>query len=61
MDMNADYAVIEMGMSAKGEISRLTSYVKPDLALVTNVYPMHIEFLKILRELPKPKRKFSKD
>lgn len=44
MDMDADYAVIEMGMSAKGEISRLTSYVKPDLALVTNVYPMHIEF-----------------
>ena len=46
MDMNADYAVIEMGMSAKGEISRLTSYVKPDLALVTNVYPMHIEFFE---------------
>lgn len=61
MDMNADYAVIEMGMSAKGEISRLTSYVKPDLALVTNVYPCILSFLKILRELPKPKRKFSKD
>ena len=44
MDMNADYAVIEMGMSAKGEISYLTSLVRPDIALVTNVYPMHIEF-----------------
>ena len=44
MDMNADYAVIEMGMSAKGEISYLTSLVKPDVALITNVYPMHIEF-----------------
>ena len=44
MDMTADFAVIEMGMSAKGEISRLTSYVKPDIAIVTNVYPMHIEF-----------------
>ena len=44
MDMNADYAVIEMGMSAKGEILFLTSLVKPDIALVTNVYPMHIEF-----------------
>ena len=46
MDMSADYAVIEMGMSSKGEISRLTSYVKPDVALVTNVYPMHIEFFE---------------
>lgn len=44
MDLNADFAVIEMGMSAKGEISRLVSYTKPDIAIVTNVYPMHIEF-----------------
>ena len=44
MDMDAEYAVIEMGMSSKGEISKLTSYVKPDIALITNVYPMHIEF-----------------
>lgn len=44
LDMNAEYAVIEMGMSAKGEISYLTNLVKPDIALITNVYPMHIEF-----------------
>jgi len=44
IDMSAEYAVIEMGMSAKGEISYLTNLVKPDVALVTNVYPMHIEF-----------------
>ncbi|MBR5483013.1 MAG: UDP-N-acetylmuramoyl-tripeptide--D-alanyl-D-alanine ligase [Alphaproteobacteria bacterium] len=46
MDMDAEYAVIEMGMSSKGEISKLVSYVKPDIALVTNVYPMHIEFFE---------------
>lgn len=44
MDMDADYAVIEMGMSAKGEIEELVSYVRPDIAIITNVYPMHIEF-----------------
>ncbi|MBR1757077.1 MAG: UDP-N-acetylmuramoyl-tripeptide--D-alanyl-D-alanine ligase [Alphaproteobacteria bacterium] len=44
MDMSAEYAVIEMGMSAKGEISYLTDLVRPDIAVVTNVYPMHIEF-----------------
>lgn len=46
LDMSAEYAVIEMGMSAKGEISRLTNFVKPDIAVVTNVYPMHIEFFE---------------
>ena len=44
MDMSADYTVVEMGMSAKGEIENLVSYVEPDVAIVTNVYPMHIEF-----------------
>lgn len=44
MEMGADYAIIEMGMSAKGEIEELVDYVQPDVAIVTNVYPMHIEF-----------------
>lgn len=55
MDMEAKYAVIEMGMSSKGEISRLVSYVKPDLALVTNVYPMHIEFFDSLAGIAEAK------
>lgn len=46
IDMNSRYAVIEMGMSAKGEISYLTNLVKPDIAVITNVYPMHIEFFE---------------
>ena len=46
LDMNATYAIVEMGMSAKGEISRLVSFTEPDIAVVTNVYPMHIEFFK---------------
>ena len=44
LDMSADFAVIEMGMSAKGEIAELVSFTEPNMAIVTNVYPMHIEF-----------------
>lgn len=51
LDMNAAYAVIEMGMSARGEIEYLTSLAEPDVALVTNVYPMHIEFLQTLENI----------
>ena len=55
LTMNARYAIIEMGMSATGELSKLTSYVKPDIAIVNNVYPMHIEFFKDLKEIAEAK------
>ena len=51
IDMNTKYAIIEMGMSALGEIDYLTHLVEPDVALVTNVYPMHLEFLKTLENI----------
>ena len=37
------YAVIEMGASAVGEIDYLTHIAKPNAALVNNVMPAHIE------------------
>lgn len=60
MDMTADYAVIEMGMSAKGEIEELVSFVKPDVAIVTNVYPMHIEFFQNFEGIAEAKAEIFK-
>lgn len=40
-----EMAVIEMGMSDFGEISRLTNIVKPDVAVITNIGVSHIENL----------------
>ena len=60
LDMSADYAVIEMGMSAKGEIEKLASYVQPDMALVTNVYPMHIEFFENFEGIAEAKAEIFK-
>ncbi len=38
-------AVLELGMSARGEISYLTGLVRPDLAVITVIGTAHIEFL----------------
>ncbi|MBQ9746714.1 MAG: UDP-N-acetylmuramoyl-tripeptide--D-alanyl-D-alanine ligase [Clostridia bacterium] len=37
--------VAEMGMSARGEISRLTRIARPDIAVITNVGSSHLENL----------------
>jgi UDP-N-acetylmuramoyl-tripeptide--D-alanyl-D-alanine ligase len=38
-------AVVEMGMSAPGEIDLLARLVKPDVGVITNIGPAHLEFL----------------
>lgn len=42
---NHKLAVIEMGMSAFGEIERLSKCAKPDIAVITNIGTSHIEYL----------------
>jgi len=48
---DADYAIIEMGMNAKGEISPLSKDVRPDIAIITTVSEGHIEFFNSVEEI----------
>ena len=40
---DAEMAVVEMGMSAPGEIALLTRLARPDVGMITNVRPAHME------------------
>ena len=40
-----DVAVLEMGMSMPGEIARHCRVAPPDVSVVTNVAPVHLEFM----------------
>ncbi|HBC46613.1 MAG TPA: UDP-N-acetylmuramoyl-tripeptide--D-alanyl-D-alanine ligase [candidate division Zixibacteria bacterium] len=48
-------AVFELGMSARGEISRLGEIAAPDVAVITNVGPVHLEFLKTIEAVAEAK------
>ncbi len=48
-------AVVEMGMSARGEISRLSRMARPDAAVITNIGTAHIEYLGSREEIARAK------
>lgn len=46
-----EVAVLEMGMSARGEIARLAQIAEPDIGLITNVSEAHMERLPTVRDV----------
>jgi UDP-N-acetylmuramoyl-tripeptide--D-alanyl-D-alanine ligase len=48
-------AVVEMGMSARGEIERLTAIVGPDAGLITGIHPAHLLALGTLEDVAEAK------
>lgn len=55
LDSQHEVGVVEMGMSGFGEISRLTSVAKPDIAIITNIGLSHIEKLGSRQNILKAK------
>jgi UDP-N-acetylmuramoyl-tripeptide--D-alanyl-D-alanine ligase len=49
-------AVLEMGMSRRGELARLTEIARPDVGVVTRVSAAHLEFFSSLDEIALAKR-----
>ena len=55
MPQDTKAAVMEMGISSKGEMTRLTNIVQPDVAVITNVGPSHLEFLSTVEDVARAK------
>ena len=47
LQLNEDHqaGIMEMGMSARGEIARLAAIAQPQIGLITNIGPAHLEHL----------------
>jgi UDP-N-acetylmuramoyl-tripeptide--D-alanyl-D-alanine ligase len=48
---SAQYAVFEMGMNHPGEIAPLARLVRPQVAIITTIAPVHLEFLGSLANI----------
>ncbi|HEX3939435.1 MAG TPA: UDP-N-acetylmuramoylalanyl-D-glutamyl-2,6-diaminopimelate--D-alanyl-D-alanine ligase [Xanthobacteraceae bacterium] len=48
---SARYAVLEMGMNHEGEIEPLSRLVRPQVAIITTIAPVHLEFLGTLAKI----------
>lgn len=50
-----EIVLLEMGMNHPGEIEYLSQIAKPDIAVITNVLPVHIEYLGSIENILKAK------
>ena len=55
LEAEHDLAVVEMGMNHAGEIRALGALAHHDLAVVTTVAPVHLEFFGSLAEIARAK------
>ena len=55
LESDHKYGVFEIGMSKIGEIRKLSSIVKPDIAIITNIGEAHIENFNNLNGIAKAK------
>ena len=51
LDETHQAAVLEMGMSRRGELARLAEIARPDVGVVTRVAPAHLEFFASVDEI----------
>jgi UDP-N-acetylmuramoyl-tripeptide--D-alanyl-D-alanine ligase len=51
MPLSARYGLFEIGMNHAGEIETLVKFVKPHVAIVTRVAPVHLEYFSSIEDI----------
>ncbi|MBR6782119.1 MAG: UDP-N-acetylmuramoyl-tripeptide--D-alanyl-D-alanine ligase [Clostridia bacterium] len=54
-----DCAVLEMGMSSRGEIASMTRAVRPNIAVIANIGSSHLEYLGSRENIARAKREIA--
>jgi UDP-N-acetylmuramoyl-tripeptide--D-alanyl-D-alanine ligase len=62
-NLNSDnkFGIFELGMSSKGEIDNLVNLVKPNIAIITNIGPAHLENFQNIYGICKAKAEIMND
>ena len=61
IDAEDEVAVVELAMSAPGEIARLAVMAEPETGVVTNVAPVHLEFFDSVEAIARAKRELIRN
>jgi UDP-N-acetylmuramyl pentapeptide synthase len=51
VEPDTELVITEMGMRGPGQIAHLASFVRPDVGVITNIGPAHLEFLGSLENI----------
>jgi UDP-N-acetylmuramoyl-tripeptide--D-alanyl-D-alanine ligase len=55
IDRDTELCIVEMGMRGLGQIAYLASFARPDVALITNIAPVHLELVGTIENVAKAK------
>jgi UDP-N-acetylmuramoyl-tripeptide--D-alanyl-D-alanine ligase len=55
MPLDTKYGIYELGMNHAGEMAELTKFLKPDIAIITTIAPVHLEYFNSLADIAKAK------
>ena len=55
IEADTELAIVEMGMRGLGQIAWLASFTDPDVALITNVGPVHLELVGTVEKVAEAK------
>ena len=55
LELDTEICITELGMRGLGQIAYLASFTKPDIGVITNVGPVHLELVETIENVAKAK------